>query len=97
MTVLSPEGAVPYIVNLAVKGIRSEIMLHFLEREGIYLSSGSACAKGEKSHVLSAMGVSPKLADSALRISFSPQTTEDEIDQLIEKLKQGSQRLLRVK
>ena len=97
IAVLSPADAVPYIASIAVKGIRSEIMLHFLEREGIFVSSGSACAKGEESHVLSAMGIPKKLADSALRISFSPETTERDLDELIEKLKEGSQKLLRVR
>lgn len=97
MAVLSPEDAVPYIVSIAVKGIRSEIMLHFLEREDIFVSSGSACARGGKSHVLTAMGFPPKLADSALRVSFSPETTEQDIDRLVDKLKEGSRKLLRVR
>lgn len=78
IAVLSPADAVPYIASIAVKGIRSEIMLHFLEREGIFVSSGSACAKGEESHVLSAMEFE-EAADSALRISFSPETTERDL------------------
>lgn len=42
----SPADATPYILNFSALGVRSEIMLHFLEEKGIYVSSGSACAKG---------------------------------------------------
>ena len=44
----SPADAAPYIVNCSVQGIRSEVMIHYLEQFGIYVSSGSACAKGER-------------------------------------------------
>lgn len=83
----------PFITNFSVKGIRSEIMLHFLESKGIYVSSGSACSKGGKSEVLDAMGISDKLADSALRISFSRYNTKSDIDALIEALKIGNNTL----
>ena len=66
----SPLEGLPYIVNLSVEGFRSEILLHFLEEKGIYVSSGSACSRGEKSHGLGAMGLSQSRIDSALRISF---------------------------
>ena len=83
------------IVNLSVVGIRSEIMLHFLEEEGIYVSSGSACAKGAKSHVLTALGLPESRIDSALRISFSRYTTSDEIDALLAALQKGMGQLRR--
>ena len=85
----SPCGALDCIVNLSVVGIRSEIMLHFLENEGIYVSSGSACAKGAKSHVLTALGLPENRIDSALRISFSRYTTLEEIDSLLTALRKG--------
>ncbi|MDD6237487.1 MAG: cysteine desulfurase family protein [Clostridiales bacterium] len=85
----SPENAVPYICNFSVRGIRSEIMLHFLEQSGIYVSSGSACAKGKPSPVLAAMGIPKERADSALRISFSPETTISDIDLLLDGLNNG--------
>ncbi|WP_040195727.1 cysteine desulfurase family protein [Candidatus Soleaferrea massiliensis] len=75
----SPADGIPNIVNLSVPGIRSEIMLHFLESRGIYVSSGSACAKGEASHVLRALGLTPQLADSALRVSFGRQNTRQDV------------------
>ncbi len=91
----SPENALPYIINLSVKGIRSEVMLHWLEARDIYVSSGSACAKGESSHVLKAQGASPQIADSAVRVSMSHETNDDDILALIEAIKDGSSKLIR--
>jgi cysteine desulfurase len=91
----SREDAVPYIVNISVKGIRSEIILHFLEEKEIYISSGSACSKGAKSGVLGEFGISPELEDSALRISFCHENTEAEIDEFINALEEAQKRLRR--
>lgn len=82
----SPENALPYIINFSLPGLRSETILHFLEQEGIYVSSGSACAKGHSSHVLSAMGLPREKADSAVRVSFSDENTVEDIDKLINSL-----------
>ncbi len=88
---------VSLIVNLSVAKIRSEIMLHYLEQFGIYVSSGSACSKGAKSHVLAAFGYPAERIDTALRVSFSPETTIDDIDYFAEKLKEGSTSLMKMK
>lgn len=85
------ENSSPYIINLSVEGIRSEIMLHFLEEKGIYVSSGSACSKGAKSSVLKEFGISDKNADSALRISVSRETIWSDIDDLINGIIDGCQ------
>ena len=85
----SPEDCLPYILNISVCGIRSETMLHFLEAHGIYVSSGSACAKGKKSHVLSAIGLDNKRIDSAIRISFSRYNCAEDIDCLCAALESG--------
>lgn len=90
ITFNSNELALPYIINISVKGIRSETMLHFLAQNNVFVSSGSACAKGKPSHVLSAMGIEKDRADSALRISFSKYNTKDDIDALVKYLKQGT-------
>ena len=95
VSVNSGEGALPYIINISVAGIRSEVMLHWLESKGIYVSSGSACAKGESSHVLLAQGVSRQSADSAVRISMSHFTAEEDIDALVEAVSQGIDKLVR--
>ena len=70
----------PYILNISVLGYRSETLLHFLEARDIYVSSGSACAKGKGSHVLGSMGLDRKRIDGALRISFSKENTKEDID-----------------
>lgn len=93
VTLNGAENALPYIVNFSTNKVRSEIMLHYLASKGIYCSSGSACAKGQPSHVLSAMGFNAKHIDTALRISFSKHNTKDDIDILIEALKEGLSRL----
>ncbi len=85
----------PHIMNISVLGIRSETMLHYLESEGIFVSSGSACSKGAKSHVLSAMGIPDKNIDSALRISFSRYSTLDEAKALVGAISRGVDRLVR--
>lgn len=91
----SKEGALPGIVNISVPGIRSEIMLHFLESRGIYVSSGSACAQGAKSHVLKAMGYPPERIDSALRISFGRENTQKDVEELLSAIKDAMRELCR--
>lgn len=66
----------PYIINISVPGLKSEVMLNSLSSEGIYVSAGAACAKGKISHVLSSMGTDRVLADSFIRISLSHETSE---------------------
>ncbi len=90
VTVNSPDDGSPYIINISV-GKRSEIMLHFLESKNIYVSSGSACSKGQKSGVLEQFGISGKNADSALRISMTAETTETELDEFISALREGTE------
>ena len=90
VTINSPASALPYIINLSVSGIRSETMLHHLEREyGVYVSSSSACAKGKRSYVLAAMGMGGDYIDSSIRVSFSKYNTTDDVDALCEGLKSG--------
>ena len=77
------------MLNITAGRVRSETMLHFLEEREVYISSGSACAKGKPSHVLSAMGYNKQRADSALRISFSKHNTKEDIDALCEGIELG--------
>lgn len=83
-----PEQAAPHIVNISFPGVRGEVMLHALEAEGVYASTGSACSskKLKVSGVLTAMGIRPDRAEWALRFSLSPHTTIEEIDDAAEKL-----------
>lgn len=93
ISVNSPENASPYIVNVSAEGKRSEIMLHFLEQKEIYISSGSACSKGQKSGVLEKFGIKPKNADSAIRISMTADTAESDIDEFINALREGMEKI----
>ena len=88
ITVNSPADALPYIVNIST-GVNSEPMMNFLSRREIFVSSGSACAKGHKSHVLRSMGLSDRQISTALRISFSHFTTHEEIDIFLDALEEG--------
>lgn len=85
----SPQSALPYVLNFSAGKVRSETMLHFLEEYEIYVSSGSACAKGAPSYVLSSMGYESYRADSALRVSFSKLNTKEDVDALCTTLAQG--------
>lgn len=95
VTINSPENALPYIVNISLEGLRSETVLNLLSSMGIFVSSGSACAKGHKSYVLSAMGLSDKQIDSSIRVSLSRFTTEDELDYFILGVKKALDTLMK--
>ncbi len=87
----------PYIINISVLNIKSEIMLHFLEEKNIYISTGSACSKGKKSEVLKAFGVEDNLIDTALRISFNSENTKNEMDTLLFGINEGYEKLIKLK
>ena len=92
-----PKQHLPAIVNLSAVGIRSETMLHFLAAREIYVSSGSACAKGKPSEVLTAMGLPKAEADSALRVSFDLSNTVDDVDRFVAALDEGMRTLARAR
>ena len=83
VTVNSPENALPYIVNFSLKGFRSETVLNLLSDMEVYVSSGSACSKGHKSPVLTAMGLTDEIIDSSIRVSMSRFTTKEHLDCLL--------------
>ena len=93
ISVNSPDDGSPYVVNISADGKRSEIMLQFLESKGIYVSSGSACSKGQQSGVLGQFRIMGKRADSALRISMSAETTEAELDEFVTALSEGMEKI----
>lgn len=95
VTINSSDDSLPYILNISVQGYRSETLLHFLESLGVYVSSGSACAKGQGSYVLREMGLSQPLVDSALRISFSRYNKKEDVDRLKQALITATQKLRR--
>jgi cysteine desulfurase len=94
IVVNSPPDALPFIVNISVLGVLSDHMLNFLSERGVYVSSGSACAKGQKSRVLTEMGVDDGRLRSPLRISLSRFTTREHLDMLLEGIAEGQKRFL---
>lgn len=80
----------PYIVNMSFEGIKSEILLHYLENSNIYISTGSACSKGTtKSKTLMGIGLTDKEIDGAIRICFSYMIRKSDIDVFIEETKKA--------
>lgn len=86
----SIEKASPYVLNIGFMGLRSEVLLHAIEAEGIYVSAGSACNSKKKvrSSVLSAMGKSDEEIEGSIRLSFSKFNTMEEAEYAVEKLKE---------
>ncbi len=76
----STPDALPYILNISVMGIPSQVLINYLSERGIYISAGSACKKGHRSEVLTAMNFNPKRIDSAVRVSMSRYTTVSETE-----------------
>jgi cysteine desulfurase len=93
--VLGESGA-PHIISIGLPGYRSEVIMNFLEAEGIFVSKSSACKKGKRSHVLEAMGLPAKVIDGAIRVSLSRYTTMEEADYFIDALVRGSKKLIKV-
>ena len=92
----------PYILNVSFKGIRGEVLLHFLEETGIYVSTGSACSSKERekiggSYVLKTLGLSQDEISGGIRFSFSDDNQEEEIDYVIDNLNKGLKFLRRKK
>ena len=92
----SPDDGVENIINISFKGIKSETLMHFLEMQDIYVSSGSACnsKKNAVSHVLKRVGITREFAEGAIRFSFGSFNTGEEayiatnaINKIIKKLK----------
>ncbi len=77
----------PHILNLSIPGVPTQNSINILQESGICVSAGSACAKGHRSHVLSAMGLKPEIIDSSFRVSISRETTKDDLDALLEGLR----------
>ena len=73
----------PHILCLSIPGVPTQNTINILQDDGICVSAGSACAKGHRSHVLSAMGLAPEIIDSAFRVSLSAQSREEDIQALV--------------
>lgn len=81
------KGDAPHIVTAAIPGLRSQGILNCLQEKGVYVSAGSACSRGHRSHVLEAMGLPAAVMDGAFRISLCGGSTEEELLALAEGLR----------
>lgn len=89
------EGFAPHIINIGFPGLRGEVLLHALEDQGVYVSTGSACSSRDKkiSHVLKAIGLDDRAAEGSIRLSISYLTTPEEIKAFVPILVQSVEML----
>ena len=80
-------GTAPHILAMSLAGYPSANIVTDLGAQGICISAGSACHQGKASHVVSALGLDKRTAAGVIRISFSPENTEADVDALYEALK----------
>ena len=91
----SGDDALPYILNLSLEGIPSEVLRNYLSEQGVCVSTGSACSKGHRSTVLTQMELEPRRIDSAVRFSFSHTNTIEEARYAAEVLTRAANTLRR--
>ena len=89
VTVHSPAGAVPEVLNCSTNCVNSQTFISYLNDRQIYVSGGSACDKGEPSHTLQAMGCDARAVATALRVSFCAGNDEGDVAALLAALKDG--------
>ena len=73
----------PHILSLAIPGVPTQNTINILQDAGICVSAGSACAKGHRSHTLTAMKLSPEIMDGSFRVSLCKDSTREELDMLV--------------
>ncbi len=90
-TIVSPSSGSPYILCLAFTGFEGAILVRALARQRVIVGSGSACSSESAavSHVLLAMGMDQRTGRGQLRVSFSPQTSQEEVAIFVRKLRQA--------
>ncbi len=90
------ERSAPGIVNLRVRGIDDDSLLHMLDLEGVACSAGAACSSGsaEPSHVLLAMGLTESEARSSVRVSMGRSTTESDVSEAAERFVRAAERII---
>ncbi len=81
-------GEAPHICAVSLPGYPSELLVRDLSDKGVYVSSGSACHKGKPSHVFAALGLPKRTLAGVLRVSFSPESTQADVDALAAGLKE---------
>lgn len=93
----SPDNAVPEVVNFSENCIKSETMLAWLAEENIFVSSASACGRGQPSHTLTAMGRPALAIDTAIRVSFCADNTPEDIDAFLNRFEDGMKHLQKIR
>lgn len=78
----------PHILSLSIPGVPTQNTINILQDAEICVSAGSACAKGHRSYVMTAMNLSPEIIDGSFRVSICRDTTEEELNRLVEVIKQ---------
>ena len=73
----------PHILSLSIPGVPTQNTINILQDAGICVSAGSACAKGHRSHTLTAMKLSPEIMDGSFRVSLCKDSTREELDTLV--------------
>ena len=76
----------PHILSLGIPGLPTQNSINILQDHGICVSAGSACAKGHRSHVMTAMNLPPEVIDGSFRVSLSRETTAQELQKLVQVL-----------
>lgn len=92
----SPEDGADNIINVGFEGIKSEILLHMLDDDGVCISSGSACSGGKKSRILEAISLDKKFIDGSIRISLSYLNDIDQVDQLLGYLRKNVESIRKI-
>ena len=93
----SPDNAVPEVLNFSENCIKSETMLAHLAQQQVYVSSASACGRGQPSHTLAAMGRDPLAIDTAIRVSFCADNTPEDVDAFLNAFEDGMKHLQRIR
>jgi cysteine desulfurase len=91
------EGDSPYILCFSLPGYKGEVLMNYLDGEGVCVSRGSACKKGGKNRTLEAMKLPQSVTDGAIRVSFSRYSTKEEVERFVEVLKAAAQSLAKTK
>lgn len=88
----------PYILNISFLGVKGEVLLHFLEDRGIYVSTGSACSSHSKgkSYVLKSIGLNSEEIEGAIRFSFSHFNTKEDMDYVVKELKKSVEEIRQI-
>ena len=94
VSINSNEYSIPHILNISVKGIKPETLLHSLEEKEVYISTKSACSTGEASNAVFALTNDEEKAKTSIRISISKKTTNQDIDNFLKAFDESYKKLI---